>query len=655
MPDPLDGLDRAQRAAVTHPGGPLLVVGGAGTGKTRVLARRFAWLVEQGTPARRGARADASPAPRPPSCASALEALIDAPVRGAAVATFRALLRAAAARRGARGRPRPVLRARHAGRPAGAAARPHRRAARCATTRSAATRRRCSAELRLAHRPAEGGDGHRARTTRATRERAGGARRTTTRRAPTPSASSSSRGLYADHDRLLADARRARLRRPVLRAFRLLHEQPARARARWRARFPHVLVDEYQDASFAQGMLLRLLVQERGERDGRRRRRPGDPPLPRRGAARTCDDFEREYPDARSCGSSAATAAGRGSSTAARRGGRSRSPDRIEKTAAAARGGGERALLALPLRARAGAGGGGRGRAAGARRGRRARARSACSCARSQTRAPVVGAALEERAMPFRLDRRGRVLPARRGARRARLAARCWPTRATRARSCARCRGRRSSCARSTSRASPSSRGGASSTWSSAIAAALEGPQLSPEGRDRAQAFLRLYRAARRARSRRCAPDAFVHRLIERIGLRRQQVFAAQADTVERLRQHRQARPSWPRAYMRREPQATPRDFARYIAAVAEAGLPEEEAEPAGAPRRRAGDDDATPPRGSSSTTSSCSGSSAARMPGPARARRRDAVPDELLQGGAAATTTARRTRARCAGCCTWR
>ena len=44
------------------------------------------------------------------------------------------------------------------------------------------------------------------------------------------------------------------------------------------------------------------------------------------------------------------------------------------------------------------------------------------------------------------------------------------------------------------------------------------------------------------ARSRRCAPDAFVHRLIERIGLRRQQVFAAQADTVERLRQHRQAR-----------------------------------------------------------------------------------------------------------------
>src|SRR4051794_582515 len=50
MPSPLDGLAAAQREAVTHPSGPLLVLGGAGTGKTRVLTRRFAWLVEQGTP-----------------------------------------------------------------------------------------------------------------------------------------------------------------------------------------------------------------------------------------------------------------------------------------------------------------------------------------------------------------------------------------------------------------------------------------------------------------------------------------------------------------------------------------------------------------------------------------------------------------------------
>src|SRR3954462_13555746 len=51
MPSPLDGLAAAQREAVTHPSGPLLVLGGAGTGKTRVLARRFACLVDEGTAA----------------------------------------------------------------------------------------------------------------------------------------------------------------------------------------------------------------------------------------------------------------------------------------------------------------------------------------------------------------------------------------------------------------------------------------------------------------------------------------------------------------------------------------------------------------------------------------------------------------------------
>jgi DNA helicase-2/ATP-dependent DNA helicase PcrA len=47
-PDILDGLNPAQLSAVTHSGGPLLVVAGAGSGKTRVLTRRIAWLIEQG-------------------------------------------------------------------------------------------------------------------------------------------------------------------------------------------------------------------------------------------------------------------------------------------------------------------------------------------------------------------------------------------------------------------------------------------------------------------------------------------------------------------------------------------------------------------------------------------------------------------------------
>jgi DNA helicase-2/ATP-dependent DNA helicase PcrA len=618
MPASLDGLDRAQSAAVTHPSGPLLIVAGAGTGKTRTLTRRFAWLVEQGLEPDHVLALTFSTAAAA-EMRERVEALIDAPEEPR-VFTFhgfcRRLLGEESLEAGVdpffvpvtpadrlalllerlgeltirhhqiRGNPAPLL--------AGFVARIDRLKDEMVT----AEEFRAYAE-RLAGRVAEKGDAERARAARELEFA----------------------GVYADHDRLLADRGALDFGDLILRAFRMLHERPD-VRERVAARHAHVLVDEYQDTNFAQGMLLRLLVAEHrnvavvGDDDQAIYRF--------RGASRkNLREFEREFPDAKVVRLERSHRSGQRILNAAHA---VVAPveGRFEKQLKGSRGGtvrfwrcaGERAqaqAIAAEVERLIGAGAD--------------PAQIAVLVRSVKQEGASIGAALEERAVPFRLS--GAAAFFHRAEVRDVLA---WlrlladpndSGAVVRALSRPPIELRSVDLARLTQLARRRKL-----DMPAAIGAALEGPQLTPEGRERANHFLRLYRSAAKAFEDR-RPDAFVLRLIEHIGLRRQQVFATQADTVERLRNIAKL-PELATAYMRREPQATARDFTRYLAAVAESGMREEEADdPGPAPAVRVLTMHAA--KGLEFDHVFVAGLSASRFPGPFRPRR-DEVPDELLK-----------------------
>ena len=161
-----------------------------------------------------------------------------------------------------------------------------------------------------------------------------------------------------------------------------------------------------------------------------------------------------------------------------------------------------------------------------------------------------------------------------------------------------------------------------------ALSAALESPQIPPEARERIVTFLKLYRSAAGALDS-SRPDLYVHRLVERLGLRRQLLFAATTEVVERLRNLARFA-ELAAAYVRRAPQATAREFARSIAAVADAGLREEEAAGAEVPRgvRVMTMHDA---KGHEFEHVYVLGLMSARMPGPRR-QTLEPIPDALIK-----------------------
>jgi ATP-dependent DNA helicase UvrD/PcrA len=563
MPDLLDGLNANQRAVVTHPGGPLLVVAGAGTGKTRVLTRRFAWLVEQGTPAD-GILALTFSTAAAAEMRERLETLLDAPYEELNVSTFHSfclkLLRDEALEACVDPFLSPVtpadrlallldriddLSLRHheiRGNPAPLLASFVSRIDRLKDELISADELRAWAERLPATTDAE-----RAHTCRE-REFA---------------------RLYADHDRLLSERGALDFGDLIVRAFKLLHEHP-HVRERTARRFQHVLVDEYQDTNFAQGMLLRLLVEDHanvtvvGDDDQAIYRFRG-------ASQKNLLEFERELPDVTTVKLERNFRSGRRILDAATA---VVAPieARVQKKLTGASGGRVRFWSCSSERAQAQA------VAAEAERlieGGVAPGEIAVLVRSVKSEGAVVAAALEERAIPFRTL--GAAAYFQRAEVRDVLA---WlraladpgdSGAVVRALSRPPIELRSVDVARLTQLARRRKL-----DMPSAVAAALEGPQLSEEGRDRARAFLRLYRSASAAFEDR-RPDAFVMRLIERIGLRRQQVFATHADTVERLRNIAKL-PELATAYMRREPQATAREFARYLAAVAESGLREDEA-----------------------------------------------------------------------------
>ncbi|MBA3298525.1 MAG: ATP-dependent helicase [Thermoleophilaceae bacterium] len=565
MPSSIDGLTRSQLAAVTHPEGPLMVVGGAGTGKTHVLTRRFGWLVEQGVEAESVLAISFSPQAAN-RMRQALEELVDPPYEELHSGTFRSLcarlLRDEALEAGLDPAFVPVtpadrvallldrideLQLRHheiRGNPAPLLASFVSRIDMLKEEMISPPELQSHVEQGAAEAH-EADDAQRARRARELEFA----------------------GVYADHERLLSERGALDFGDLLLRTFRLLHEKP-QVRERVTSRFRHVLVDEHHDTSFAQGMVLALLCER-----GRQITVAGDPrqSIDRfRGASeKNLHDFREAFPEAEMV--------------------------RLEESRRC-----RRRILAVAAAVLDGKGDGG----LSAREGGEVRFWR-CASERAQAQAvaaevdrlisagvapdgigvvvqsvkddgTAVGAALEERAVPFRLTGSGAFfaraevrdvlawlrLLADPGDSGAAVRALSRPPVALHSVDIARL----TQLARRRKLDIPA-----------AVAAALDGPQLSPEGRDRAQAFLRLYRAALGAFENR-RPDAFVLRLIERVGIRRQQVFATQADTVERLRNIARL-PELATAFMRREPQATPRDFARYLKAIADSRLPEAEAD----------------------------------------------------------------------------
>jgi DNA helicase II / ATP-dependent DNA helicase PcrA len=614
MRDPLGGLTDAQRRAASHPGGPLLVLGGAGTGKTRTLLARFAHLVGAGE------RPEAILVLTEREAAAerlrlAVEAELDRayeelPVYGIG-GLCRRLLRDEALEAGLDPFAVPLTPADRLAmlleRIGELTLRVHDFRGDASALMGSFVRRidRLKAEGITAPEYAawagqlpEGGDAER---TRAAREREFAA-------------------VFAAHERMLGDAGTLDGGDLVLTAVKVLREK-AHVRARTAERWRHLLVDDIEDLPFAHGLLVRLLASEHGNIVAAA---DDDAALGRlrAAAAKNVRDFRSEHPNSETvtlerslrCGAAVVQAARAVVAPA---------QDRLRKRLEGIPGGDVQFWRCANERAQAQA------IAADVERtmGDVDPERIAVLVRNVEDEGHAVAVALEERAVPHRVVGAAaffarpevrdvlawlRLLadPADAGAVVRALARPPIELRSVDLARCTQIARRRKL------------------DMVAALVAATESPQIPPEARERILNFLKIYRSAA-AQFDTGRPDLYVHRLVDRLGFRRQQLFSAQADVVERLVNLARVG-DLAAGFVRREPQATPREFARYLAAVAEAGLRDES--PAPPPARTQGVQVLSMhgAKGLEFDIVYVLGLSAARMPGPPPAEL-DEIDDALL------------------------
>jgi DNA helicase-2/ATP-dependent DNA helicase PcrA len=269
----LADLNDPQREAVRHGGGPLLVLAGAGSGKTRVLTHRIAYLLATGA-ARPGEILAITFTNKAASeMRERVEALVGRSARAMWVTTFHSacarMLRADAERLGY-----------------------SRGFTIYDESDSLRMLKRCMAEL--------GVDPKRF-PPRAIRSQVSGAKNELVDAEAFAQAQGSvfeeaAAAVYELYEKRMLEANAMDFDDLLVRTVNVL-ETSEEARERWRRTFRHVLVDEYQDTNHAQYRLLQLLTEEHGNLMV-----VGDEDQSvygfRHADIRNILDFERDFPDA---------------------------------------------------------------------------------------------------------------------------------------------------------------------------------------------------------------------------------------------------------------------------------------------------------------------------------------------------------------------